>query len=443
MAKTLVTGEAIRVACRARPLSSTERLGKHEVCLQLNSLENTVQCSRDDGANHVFPFDSVFGEESSNEEVYEELCAPVIESVLDGVNGSIMVYGQTGSGKTYTMFGNEGNPGIVMRSVNDLYIKMNELPASEYVFQVRMSVLEIYQNKIFDLASADLENTEKNTCKIRLANFRKKKNRRDAVITIEGATQIIVTGPNQFEAVLAAAEKHRMAAETKMNQRSSRSHCVVILTVAKQNLTTQRTKLAQLYLVDLAGSENVSKTGTFGSRLDEAKEINKSLTTLGRVIDSLINKAPHIPYRDSNLTRLLANSLGGNARCALCVNVSPSSWNYAESLSTLYFGCRTRAIKNKPKTNAIISVGQLFEMLGKYNAIIRENVETIRDLDNELESLADFFDMLRKSPAGRGILLGSTFASVLQLKRDSPELLISGSGGCNNLDSSTIIDCQL
>merc|ERR1712072_1384166 len=138
---------------------------------------------------------------------------------------------------------------------------------------------------------------------------KKRKNSRTKLgrhVVVEGATQIMATGPQQVMAVLAAAEKRRMAAETKMNQRSSRSHCVVVLSVAKQNLTNQRTKLAQLYLVDLAGSENASKTAASGMRLDEAKEVNKSLTTLGRVIDCVINKAPHIPYRDSNLTRLLA-----------------------------------------------------------------------------------------------------------------------------------------
>ena len=106
----------------------------------------------------------------------------------------------------------------------------------------------------------------------------------------------------------------------------------------------------------------------------------------------------------------------------------------------LHFGCRTRAIKNKPKTNAIISIEQLFEMLGRYNATIRENREYIRDLDNELENLSDFFDMLRQSPEGRGILLGNTYSSVLKLKRDSPELLISGTDSCNNLGTNSPID---
>ena len=442
-ATPLKTGEAIRVACRARPLNSKEVERKDEVCLQLNKLENSVQCSRECELNHTFPFDYVFGNKSNNEEVYEELCAPIIESVLDGVNGSVMAYGQTGSGKTYTMFGNESDPGIVVRSVNHLYSKMNELPSSEYVFQVRMSVLEIYQNKIFDLASAEQGTSTRSSCRIRLAGFgKKRKNSRTKLgrhVVVEGATQIMATGPQQVMAVLAAAEKRRMAAETKMNQRSSRSHCVVVLSVAKQNLTNQRTKLAQLYLVDLAGSENASKTAASGMRLDEAKEINKSLTTLGRVIDCLINKAPHIPYRDSNLTRLLANSLGGNARCALCVNVSPSSWNYAESLSTLFFGCRTRAIKNKPKTNAILSVGQLSAILEQYNSAVRENSKAIRDLDNQLEDLSDFFDILRTSPEGKGLLLGNTHSSVLRLKRESPELLLSRRDKCSDLvtDDST------
>ena len=127
------------------------------------------------------------------------------------------------------------------------------------------------------------------------------------------------------------------------------------------------------------------------------KRINKSLLTLGIVIDKLIKKSRHVPYRDSNLTRLLQNCLGGNSRCALCVNISPSSWHYGESMSTLYFGCRTRSIKNKPKSNKFLSAAQLQENLKKYNEQIQENRKTISQLDSQLGDVREFFDIIRNS----------------------------------------------
>jgi len=408
--------ESIQVGCRVRPLNASEIKRGDTVSITVNKAENTVRCGNESIMQHTFPFDHVFGKEVTNEEVYEDLCAPIVDSVFDGINGSIMAYGQTGAGKTYSMFGESENAGIVPRVVSHVFAHINELPKSEFALDVRMSVLEIYQNKIYDLVG-----TTRQQCEIKL---QKKTVLRGADrLIVQGATEVAVSSKEGAMGVLQAARNQRLVEATKMNKFSSRSHCIVVFSVAKQDLSHQQTKFAQLYLCDLAGSENASKSGAFGQRLDEAKEINKSLTTLGRVIDALIQNSPHIPYRDSNLTRLLQNSLGGNARCALCIHISPSQWNYAESLSTMYFGCRTREIKNKPIANQYLSVLQLQSMLNSYSNTLRKNEHTLMSLENEMNDLGEFFDIVRRSDLGYELLLCSKWTSIKDLKRNSPTLL--------------------
>ena len=414
--------ESIQVACRVRPLNASEVRRGDAVSVTMNKTENTVQCGFESTSQHTFPFDQVFGKEVTNEVVYEDLCAPIVDSVLDGINGSIMAYGQTGGGKTYTMFGEGKNEGMAPRIMSHIYEKISECPKSEFAFDVRMSALEIYQNKIYDLIG-----TRQHQCEIKL----QKKTMLRGVdrLIVQGATEVATSSKASAMSVLLAAQIKRTEAATKMNKRSSRSHCIVVVSVAKQDLNQRETKFAQLYICDLAGSENASKTGASGQRLDEAKEINKSLTTLGRVIDCLILKAAHIPYRDSNLTRLLQNSLGGNARCALCIHVSPSQWNYAESLSTMFFGCRTREIKNKPIANQYLSVIQLQAVLNNYGATVRKNEETLMSLENEISDMEEFFDIVRHSKLGPELLLCSKWTSILDLKRLSPELLAGSDKG--------------
>ena len=452
------SGESIKVAVRIRPLNKLERKKNELNCTEYNLQEKTVSIGANgppsatgmtDYRSHTFSFDHIFPPHVTNEDVYNSLCTPILNSAFNGIHGAVLCYGQTGAGKTYTMFGNDDDHinnkkknvvikknnnnddlttlnedsdrdnnnnetkeqkydndinysnadiGIIPRMLTDLFQKINLAGKDLYQFDVRMTVLEIYQNKIYDLISGSknpctLIGGANNTPGTKKNKFVSKIKR--AGISVDGATEVQIQYANAALQIIKDAQKNRMTHETKMNSTSSRSHCIVIVSIAKSDLTTQTTTLGQLYLVDLAGSEKVSKTGAMGMRLDEAKQINTSLLTLGIVIDKLISKARHVPYRDSNLTRLLQNCLGGNARCALCVNISPSSWHYGESMSTLYFGCRTRTIKNKPKSNKFLSATQLQENLRKYNKQIQMNRQILSKLENELGDVKEFFDIIR------------------------------------------------
>jgi len=420
-------GESIKVAVRIRPLNALEKKKNELNCTEYNTQNKTISIGatgppsatgNQDYRTHTFAFDHVFPTHITNEEVYESLCKPILDSAFSGVHGAVLCYGQTGAGKTYTMFGeNEKKKtseskverggidgvedlGIVPRMLSELFQKISLAGKDIYQFDVRMTILEIYQDKIYDLISGSkkcctLIGGANNTPGSKKNKYVSKIKR--AGISVDGATEVQISYASSALKIIKDAAKNRITHETKMNSQSSRSHCVVIISIAKSNLINRATTLGQLYLVDLAGSEKVSKTGAMGMRLDEAKRINKSLLTLGIVIDKLIKKARHVPYRDSNLTRLLQNCLGGNARCALCVNISPSSWHYGESMSTLYFGCRTRSIKNKPKSNKFLSAGQLRENLKNYNKQIQENKKIISQLDSQLGDVREFFDIIRNS----------------------------------------------
>jgi len=418
-------GESIQVACRIRPLNKLEKEKNELNCTEYNLQEKTISIGANgppsatggvDYHSHTFSFDHIFAPHSNNEDIYNSMCKPILDSAFTGVHGAVLCYGQTGAGKTYTMFGadspntdnnnieetkqqllqsvNTADAGIIPRILSDLFQKVNTAGKDVYQFDVRMTVLEIYQNKVYDLISGSKKQCTLVGGAINTPGTKKKKYKsklKRAGISVDGATEVQITHASAALQIMKDAQKNRMTHETKMNALSSRSHCIVIISIAKSDLTNHATTLGQLYLVDLAGSEKVSKTGAMGMRLDEAKQINTSLLTLGIVIDKLINKSRHIPYRDSNLTRLLQNCLGGNARCALCVNISPSGWNYGESISTLYFGCRTRNIKNKPKSNKFLSAEQLQENLKKYNQQIHVNRQILNKLDSELGDINEFF----------------------------------------------------
>ncbi|RLN66223.1 hypothetical protein BBJ28_00016207 [Nothophytophthora sp. Chile5] len=268
---------------------------------------------------------------------------------MDGYNATIFAYGQTSSGKTYTMEGaNIDHPelrGIIPRTATEIF--SNVLAADENMeFIVKVSYIEIYMERIRDL----------------LDPYKSKVNlqvREDAQrgVFVEGMTEMCVTSDEELLATMRAGAANRAVAATGMNEGSSRSHSVFTVTLFQRNLVNQATKAGKLYLVDLAGSEMVRKTGATGRQLEEAKTINKSLSALGMVINALTDShASHVPYRDSKLTRVLQESLGGNSRTALIINVSPSSYNAPETVSTLRFGMRAKSIKNKAVVNEQRSV---------------------------------------------------------------------------------------
>lgn len=332
-----------------------------------------IEVKTSDGSPQKFTFDHVFGEDTDQKAVFESVALPVVQDIMDGYNATIFAYGQTSSGKTYTMEGaNIDHPelqGIIPRTATEIF--NNVMAADENMeFIVKVSYIEIYMERIRDL----------------LDPYKSKVNlqvREDAQrgIFVEGMTEMCVTSDEELLAAMRAGAANRAVAATGMNEGSSRSHSVFMVTLFQRNLENQATKAGKLYLVDLAGSEMVRKTGATGRQLEEAKTINKSLSALGMVINALTDqKVNHVPYRDSKLTRVLQESLGGNSRTNLIINVSPSSFNASETVSTLRFGMRAKSIKNKAVVNEQRSVAE-------YEALLAAAEKKIAKQQNQIIAL--------------------------------------------------------
>ncbi|XP_050221136.1 kinesin-like protein KIN-1 [Mercurialis annua] len=336
----------ITVCCRFRPLSSKEKkVNGDSVCIR--SMDTETFILKDDKEEEcVFSYDRVFYEESLQSDVYQFIALPIIRGAVNGINGTIITYGQTGAGKTYSMEGpsilgrDELKKGLLPRVVEGLFECIKSADDSAK-FTIKLSMVEIYMEKVRDLFDLSKDNILIKESKVQ-------------GIVLSGATEISISEPMEALQSLSNGILNRAVGETQMNMASSRSHCIYIFTV-QQALADKRTKTGKVILVDLAGSEKVEKTGAEGNFLEEAKTINKSLSALGNVINALTcgaaTKGTHIPYRDSKLTRLLQDSLGGNSRTALLCCCSPSPSNAAETLSTLRFGLRAKHIKSSPVVN--------------------------------------------------------------------------------------------
>ncbi len=293
---------------------------------------------------------------SRQSDVFDFSIRPTVDDILNGYNGTVFAYGQTGAGKSYTMMGtdidSEVSKGIIPRIVEQIFASILASPGNiEYT--VRVSYMEIYMERIRDLLAPQNDNLPVHEEKSR-------------GVYVKGLLEIYVSSVQEVYEVMRRGGTARAVAATNMNQESSRSHSIFVINITQKNVETGSAKSGQLFLVDLAGSEKVGKTGASGQTLEEAKKINKSLSALGMVINSLTDgKSTHIPYRDSKLTRILQESLGGNSRTTLIINCSPSSYNDAETLGTLRFGVRAKAIKNKAKINAELSPAELKQQLRK------------------------------------------------------------------------------
>eukprot|EP00002_Diphylleia_rotans_P028308 TRINITY_DN5713_c0_g1_i3.p1 TRINITY_DN5713_c0_g1~~TRINITY_DN5713_c0_g1_i3.p1 ORF type:complete len:618 (+),score=132.43 TRINITY_DN5713_c0_g1_i3:60-1913(+) len=345
---------SVRVVCRFRPQNKIEDSKGAKVIVDFPD-PATVAIKGSEAA-HKFTFDRVFPPTTAQSDIYDYAARPIVEDVLKGYNGTVFAYGQTSSGKTHTMEGpaiDDGNlRGVIPRMVKTIFDGVASAD-SNIEFTVKISYLEIYQEKIRDL----LDHTKSNL------QVREEKERG---IWVDGATEVYASTEKDVFDIMKAGASNRKIGETKMNFESSRSHSIFVVTVSQKNLTDQSNKSGKLYLVDLAGSEKVGKTGAEGLQLEEAKQINKSLSALGNVINSLTDgKSTHIPYRDSKLTRVLQESLGGNSRTTLIICCSPSSYNEPETISTLRFGLRVKTIKNKPRINQEKSPQELKRLLAE------------------------------------------------------------------------------
>ena len=324
---------------------------------------------------HRFTFDQVFDLDSNQIDVYTLTAKPAVQSVLEGYNSTIFAYGQTGTGKTYTMEGftfnqNDPNRGIIQRTIEDIFNYIMTTSSENTKFIIRASYLQIYNEFISDLLKPEKKN-------LQIREDKKKG------IYVDLLSEWAVRNPVDLYALLKRGTSYRTTSATNMNDVSSRSHAVFVITVEQMTTETingqthTQIKVGKLNLVDLAGSERVRVTGATGQQLEESKKINKSLSCLGNVINALTDQKNriHIPYRDSKLTRLLEDSLGGNCKTTMIAMISPAHDAFNESLSTLYFAQRAKKIQNRPIVNEDLN----------NRALIRQYETELKNLRNELE----------------------------------------------------------
>ncbi|GMI40821.1 hypothetical protein TeGR_g8464 [Tetraparma gracilis] len=321
----------IRVIARVRPVVQAElNSGEHREVVDCTTDEDLV-VHRDSTTRTRFEFDRVCDQDSTQAQAYE-LVSPLVTSVLDGYNVCIFAYGQTGSGKTYTMEGPEDNRGVNFQAIAEMF-SVAEERVEDVEYKFKFNMLEIYNETIRDLLG-DSQLKQLNIRQTAAGNV------------VENLTEIQVGSAQEVFDAMNSGATNRSVGSHNMNEHSSRSHlvvCVMTSGVDKHNGIKSKGKL---HLIDLAGSERISKTDATGDRLKEAQAINSSLSALGNVINKLGEKKPgHVPYRDSKLTQLLQDSLGGNSKVMMFVNLSPVSYNMSESLCSLAFAARCRAVQ--------------------------------------------------------------------------------------------------
>ncbi|CAI7779795.1 unnamed protein product [Closterium sp. NIES-54] len=329
----------IRVYARWRPLSGRERGEGQRMVLEMPD-EFTLQHPwKDGGQPKAYQFDRVFDHTASQEAIFEDT-RYLIQSAIDGYNVCIFAYGQTGSGKTFTIYGGDHNPGLTPRAMQELFNCLRK-EAGRMSYKLQVYMLELYQDTLQDLLLP------------KTATKRKLEIKKDAkgMVVVENATLIEVQYLSQLEAVVQGGMERRAVAGTQMNAESSRSHLVLSIVIETTDLQTQNVCRGKLSFVDLAGSERVKKSRSEGEQLREAQSINKSLSALGDVISALAQGGGHIPYRNHKLTMLMSDSLGGNAKTLMFVNISPADGNLDETHNSLTYATRVRSIVNEASKN--------------------------------------------------------------------------------------------
>ncbi|KAJ6849918.1 kinesin-like protein KIN-UA [Iris pallida] len=349
----------VRVAIRLRPKNAEDLACDSDFidCVELQPELKRLKLKKNNWSSDSYRFDEVLTETASQRRVYEAVAKPVVESVLNGYNGTVMAYGQTGTGKTYTVgqLGKEdpSERGIMVRALEDILAD-----ASPGLDTVRITYLQLYLESIQDLLAPEK------------TNIPITEDPKTGEVFLPGATMVEIRNLDQFLELLQIGEANRHAANTKLNTESSRSHAILMVHIQRSSKHKEENQVSlpaisvnsefssrnvpvllksKLLIVDLAGSERVDKSGSEGHMLEEAKFINLSLTSLGKCINALAENSPHIPTRDSKLTRLLRDSFGGTARTSLIVTVGPSARHYSETSSTIMFGQRAMKIVNNLK----------------------------------------------------------------------------------------------
>ncbi|XP_069689320.1 chromosome-associated kinesin KIF4A isoform X2 [Periplaneta americana] len=337
MSESAVT---VQVALRIRPLVETEIARGCQQCLDTVPNEPQVQVR---GTDRAFTYNFVFGPKDDQLCIYNSAVKDLVSRLFKGYNVTVLAYGQTGSGKTYSMgttFTGDENMGVIPRSISDIFEKVKEM--ENWEFKITVSFMELYQEQLFDLLAT-------NKCVVDIREDGKG-------IRIPGLTEVPVTCPEDTTRCLLQGSACRATGATAMNAQSSRSHAIFTITIhqQKRNMEENTSMTAKFHLVDLAGSERSKKTKATGERFREGVNINRGLLALGNVISALGDEGhqkSYISYRDSKLTRLLQDSLGGNSITLMIACVSPADYNLEETLSTLRYADRARRIRNKPIVN--------------------------------------------------------------------------------------------
>lgn len=324
----------IRVFCRVRPVSQEEQdFADAKTMLSFDSDDDSILYLSNKGKTMTFELDKVFPPKSTQEEVFQEVQS-LVTSCIDGFNVCIFAYGQTGSGKTYTMEGVPNNPGINQRALQLLFSEVTE-KAPDWDYKITVSMVEIYNETLRNLLGDNP--TDKLDIKMHPDG--------SGQLYVPGLTKFTVESPEDINRVFELGHMNRATACTNLNEHSSRSHALLIITVVGYNATTGTHTQGKLNLVDLAGSERISKSGAEGCRLREAQCINKSLSALGDVINALRSRHAHVPFRNSRLTYLLQDSLSGDSKTLMMVQVSPLPSNMSESVCSLKFAQRVRTVE--------------------------------------------------------------------------------------------------
>ncbi|ONK70201.1 uncharacterized protein A4U43_C05F31310 [Asparagus officinalis] len=362
----------IRVYCRLRPLNEKE-IVEREKNVVSSVDEFTVGHPWKDDKLKQHTYDRVFEQTASQDEVFEDT-KYLIQSAIDGYNVCIFAYGQTGSGKTFTIYGSENNPGLTPKATAELF-KVMKRDNSKYSFALKAYMVELYQDNLVDLL------LPKNAKRLKLEIKKDSK----GMVSIENVTTVQISSYEELRAIIMRGSEQRHIAGTHMNEESSRSHLIFSIIIESTNLQTQSLAKGKLSFVDLAGSERIKKSGSSGNQLKEAQSINKSLSALVDVISALSSDGQHIPYRNHKLTMLMSDSLGGNAKTLMFVNLSPAESNLDETYNSLMYASRVRCIVNDPSKN--VSTKEVAR-LKKLVAYWKEQAGKRAD-EEELEEIQD------------------------------------------------------
>ncbi|TMW56625.1 hypothetical protein Poli38472_006635 [Pythium oligandrum] len=361
----------VQVAVRCRPLNEREKNTGRPAIVQCRPNSNEIAVAK----RRNYTFDKVYGQYSTQKDVFKSTIKPVVDEALAGYNCTVFAYGQTGTGKTHTMQGDlspdHEDAGIIPRAVRYIF---EVLQASAQEFSVKVSFLQLYNEELKDLLDPDINK------KLRLMEDVKR-----GGIYCQNLLEVTTTTASHVFELLETGVKNRITSETLMNENSSRSHSIFTIRIhSKENNPVggdDLLKIGQLNLVDLAGSECIGRSGARNARAREAGNINQSLLTLGRVITALVDNHPHVPYRDSKLTRLLQESLGGRAKTTIIATLSPCADSVDETMSTLEYAFRAKSIKNKPEMNQKLTKNVLLKEYGSEIEALRSALQAARAKD--------------------------------------------------------------